>query len=72
MAVELVFLSPMVDQLTGFGQLSTLTMLQHIFASYGVINKIDLEENALKIMGPYDPAEPLARLIEQLERGENL
>ena len=67
--IEPVFLSPLVDQLTGFVHVSTLTMLQHIFASYMAINKIDLEENAVKIMGPYDPAEPLARLIKQLERG---
>ena len=44
-------------------------MLQHLFASYGVIGEINLEENAVKMMGPYDPTEPLARLIEQLEKG---
>ena len=43
-------------------------MLQHLFASYGAIEEIDLKENAVKMMGPYDPAEPLARLIEQLEK----
>ena len=44
-------------------------MLQHIFSRYGVIDKIDLEENAVKMMGPYDPAEPLFQLIKQLEKG---
>ena len=58
-AVEPVFLSSLVEQLTGFGQVSALTMIQHLFSSYVVIYKIDLEENAVKIMGPYDPAEPL-------------
>ena len=57
-AVEPVFLFPLVDKLTGFGRVSTLTMLQHLFSSYRAINKIELEENAVKIMGPYDPAEP--------------
>ena len=33
------------------------------------IDEIDLEENSVKMMGPYDPAEPLARLIQQLEKG---
>ena len=65
--VEPLFLSPLVDQITGFGQVSALTMLQYIFSSYGAIDKIDLEENAVNMMGPYDPAEPLARLIDQLE-----
>ena len=44
-------------------------MLQHLFRSYGTIGKIDLEENAVKMMGTYDHAEILARLIDQLEKG---
>ena len=36
--------------------------------SYGAIDEINLEENAVNMMGPYYPAEPLARLIEQLEK----
>ena len=43
-AVEPVFLSPLVDQHTDFGQVSVLTMLQHLFSSYGAIDEIDLEE----------------------------
>ena len=62
-AVEPVLLSPLVDQLTGFGQVSALTILQHLFSSYGAIIEIDLEENAVKMMGPYNPMEPLARII---------
>ena len=44
-------------------------MLHHLLTSYRAIDKIDLEENSFKTMGTYDPAEPLARLIEQLEKG---
>ena len=65
MAVQPVFLSPLGEKLTGFGQVSTLQMLQNIFTSCGEIDEIDLGENAVKMIGPYDPAEPLARLIEQ-------
>ena len=35
--VEPVFLSPLVDQLTGFRQVSDLTMLQHLFSRSGMI-----------------------------------
>ena len=38
-AVEPVFLSPLMDQLKGFGQVSALTMLQHLLASYGAMEK---------------------------------
>ena len=67
--VEPVFLYPRVDQLTGFRQVSALTMLQHLFSSYKAIDEIDLKENSIKMMGPYNPPEPLSRLIKQLENG---
>ena len=58
-----------MDQLTGFGQVSALTMMQHLFSRYGAINKIDLEEDAVKMMGQYNPTEHLSQLIKQLEKG---
>ena len=58
--VELVFLSPLVEHLTGFRQVSSLTMLQHLFSSYGTIDKMELLQNDVKMMGPYDPKEPLS------------
>ena len=44
-------------------------MLNHLFNSYGAIDKIDLKEKTVKMMGPYHPTEPLAHLIEQLKKG---
>ena len=68
-AVEPVLLSPLVEQLTGFGQVTSLTMLQHIFSSYRMIDNIGLKENAVKMIGPYDPAKSFCGLIKQLEKG---
>ena len=64
-AVEPVLISPMVYQLKRFLQVSELTMIQLLFTSNRVIDEIDPEENAVKMMGPYDPAEPLDQFIEQ-------
>ena len=61
---------PTGDQLTGFGQVSRLAMLQHIFTSYEAIDKIDLEENGVNTMEPYDPTEHLARLIKKLGKAQ--
>ena len=36
--VEPVFLSPLVDQLTGFRQVIVYTMLQHMFSTYMAID----------------------------------
>ena len=70
--VKPVLLSPLVDYLTGFGQVSALTMLQHLFSSYRATDTIDLEENAVKTISPYNSSEPPARLIEQLEKWERI
>ena len=43
--------------------------MQHMFTYYEAIDKIDLDENWVKMMVPYNPAEPLARLINQLKKG---
>ena len=67
--VDPVFLSPLVGHLTLFGHVSELVVIQHIFESYRVIDEIDLEENVVKMMGPYDPTETLSRLIKKLEKG---
>ena len=43
MEVEPVLLYPLVYYLTGFGQVSELFVLKHIFTSYGEIGKINLK-----------------------------
>ena len=63
--VEPVFLYPLVGQIIGFGQVSALTMLHHLFLSYRTIDKIYLEENSANIMGTYDPIEPLTSAVPQ-------
>ena len=58
-----------MDQLTVFGQVTALNILQHIFRSYGAIEKINLEKNAFKMMDPYEPSKTLDRIIDQLKEG---
>ena len=64
-----VLKSPRMNQLTGFGQVTAIHMLQHFFSSYGAIDEIDLKENAVNMMGPYDPAEPFTLCIDQFTNG---
>ena len=40
-----------------------------MLSRYGAIDEIDLEENAINMVGPYNPVKPLDRLIEELEKG---
>ena len=48
LAVQTVFLSPLMDQMILFGQVSLLTMIQHLFKKYRAIYEINLKENAVK------------------------
>ena len=52
-----LFLSPPVDQLTSFGQANALQILYHLFNYYRTIDGIEIKENPMKIVGPYNPAE---------------
>ena len=40
-------------------------MLQHLFSSYMDIDKIDLKENTIYMVGLYNPVENLSHLIDQ-------
>ena len=47
-----------------------IQMFEQLLNSYRAIYKTKLEEITVKIMGLYDPTEPLSQIIEQLEKGE--
>ena len=59
-----------MDQFTLFGQVTALHILQYMLNSYGEIDEVDIEENTVKMMGPYDPAETLSRHIDQPKKGQ--
>ena len=58
MLVQPVLMSPLMDKLTGFRQVIAHQITQNLFNSYGTIDKLDLEENVVHILGSYYPAEP--------------
>ena len=49
-------MSPIKDQLTDFGQVTVLEIMDNLFMAYGAIEKINPEENVINMMGPYNPA----------------
>ena len=59
-------MSPIMDHFSGFGQVTDLEIIKYLFRSYGEIDEIYLEENAVKIMGAYDSSEPIACIIHQI------
>ena len=53
--VQPVFMYPLVDKLTSFIQVIEIQTIQQILNSYEAIDKTDLEENAVNMMGPTTP-----------------
>ena len=66
--VQPVFLSPLMDNLSGFGHVYTLIMPEHVLNSYGVIYEINPEGNAVIMIGPYYPSGPQAHLMKKLQK----
>jgi hypothetical protein len=55
--VEEDFLSTLRHELTGFNQSQMGT---HLYTTYGDIDKVNIEENLVTMMKPYDPKKTLA------------
>ena len=51
----------------GYVRVSTNTMLQHLYDSYGVITAVDIEDNDTKMRADYDPSQPIEVLFHQIE-----
>ena len=71
MAVQPFFLSPLVYQLEGFRQVTALQIIQHLFSSYGVINGINLKENVVKMIRPYNLTKPYSDSSSNYKKGES-
>jgi len=67
--VEEDFLSTLRNELTGFNQVTALQMIHHLYVTYGEIDEVDIDENLVAMMKPYDPELTLATLTNQLEKG---
>ena len=68
-AIDTILLSPIKDKLMGLGNITALEMMYHLFRAYRPINEINSEYKSVQMMEVYHPSEPLARLIEHIERG---
>eukprot|EP00978_Attheya_sp_CCMP212_P005239 scaffold11617_cov53-Attheya_sp.AAC.6 len=69
--VEAAFISTLHHELTGFNQVTALQLIAHIYATYGDIDKVDIEDNKVTMMKAYNPEKTLATLISQLEEGRD-
>ena len=68
-AVEPIYLRAIRDKYVGFGNLTILEMLTHLYSSYAKITPADLEKNDVRMKAPYDANDPPELLIQQVQDG---
>ena len=52
---------------TAYSAHTALQLIQHLYTNYGVITQLDLNENENRMKAPYDPAQPIEILFDQIE-----
>ena len=51
----------------GYSNRTTLVLLQHLYANYGLISQMDLDENETRMKAPYDSTTPIENLFSQID-----
>jgi hypothetical protein len=60
------------NRITGYASITTLQLLTHLYAVYGNITPSDLADNDAQLKSPYDPAQPIETLFDQVEDAVDL
>ena len=68
-AVEDIYLEAISAPYVGFGNLTILQMLDHLYDVYAKILPDDLVKNTEKMSSPWDPNQPFEFLIRQIQNG---
>ena len=68
-ATPLVYLRALNDVNIGFGNVTCLQLLDHLWTNYGVITQAELDQNQLEMNAPWHPPSPIEVLFTQLEVG---
>eukprot|EP00957_Ditylum_brightwellii_P078041 5932375-Ditylum_brightwellii.AAC.1 len=66
-AIEETYILSLKNQYTGYVQLTTIAILQYLYAPYDRITPTKLEENDRATKKDYDATLPIKHLAEQIE-----
>jgi hypothetical protein len=66
-AISNIYIRTLQDRHTGFANVSTRELIEHLLRAYGNITPTDLAENDTRFKTAYDPSEPIETLYSQLE-----
>ena len=65
-SIDPVYIRSLKNRHTGFASVRTLTILTHLFTTYGKISPHDLEMNNTRFRMKWDPNQPFEMLVEQI------
>jgi len=65
--VDEMYIKALRNRVTGYAQVTTRQLLQHLFDTYGRLNPQDLKLNTDRMNVPYDIHSPIENLFEQIE-----
>jgi len=64
-----VYVNSLSHDITGFGNVSALTIMTSLWERYGTITQAELVENLTRMSSPWNPPQPIEDLFLQLNRG---
>ena len=67
-----LYLKTLKHFITGYANVSTLEMLNHLNTSYGKMTPQDLQLLDSEMKAPYDPQLPIENLYEQIENAKDV
>ena len=67
-AVDDMYIKALRHRITGYAQVSTRQILDHLYLHYGKLTPQDLQINDSRMKTPYNPHEPIENLYEQIEK----
>jgi hypothetical protein len=62
-----LYIRAVKDDTTGYGNVTSLTMLDHLWKTYGTITQPELKENEKRMQLPWNPPTPIEVLFTQLD-----
>ena len=71
-AVDDLYLKALKHRITGYANVSTRAMLEHLYSSYGKMTPQDLQQLDEDMKRPYDPHMPIENLFDQIEHAQDL
>jgi len=69
--VDNIYLEAIREQYSNFANLTAWDMINHLFTNYAIITPLELQQNNIDIVKPWDPTTPFATAVKQISDCQN-